>query len=90
MKSSLSEKRVKSDPAFKETMRYAELLGRASQIASAVYRGLPKSKRKHGLYRKLTGEAMKLLKDGRTDHEVLEVFNDLYFDLTKEPVSINT
>jgi len=72
MKSSLDAKRIKNDPAFSETRRYAELLGRASKIASAVYNELPKEKRKHRLYRKLTGRAMKLLKGGKTEVEVLK------------------
>ena len=37
-KSSLSGERVKNDPAFAETMRYAEQMGNASKIASVIYR----------------------------------------------------
>ena len=37
-KSSLSGERVKNDPAFAETMRYAKQMGNASKIASAIYR----------------------------------------------------
>ena len=39
-RSSLTGKRVKKDPAFRKTIEYASLLGKASRIASAVYAGL--------------------------------------------------
>jgi hypothetical protein len=63
-KSTLSRKRVKRSPAFKLTMKYAGLLGQASQVAAEVYRSLPRAQRKHALYRALTGQAMQLLKAG--------------------------
>ena len=66
-KSSLDGKRVKKDPAFRPTRWHANLLARSSKIAAAVYRGLPKEK---GLFRKLTGQAMRLLKEGKTTEEV--------------------
>jgi hypothetical protein len=71
MKSSLTGKRVKKDPAFRRTMEYAGLLGQASKIASVVYRGLTMKKREKGSYRKLTGQAMQLLKAGKTKEEIL-------------------
>jgi hypothetical protein len=68
-KSSLSSKRVKKSPEFKRTMESARLLGRASKIASQVYGQLPEKIFEH--YRSLTGQAMKLLKSGVTENEVL-------------------
>lgn len=70
--SSLDGKRVKKDPAFSETMRYAGLLGRASKLASKVYQGIPKGERKFKKYRILTGQAMQLLKKGMNEEEVVE------------------
>jgi hypothetical protein len=61
-RSSLTGKRVKKDPAFRKTMMYAALLGKASRIGSAVYAAIPAGKKQHALYRKLTGEAMTWLK----------------------------
>ena len=82
--SSLTAKRVLKDPAFKRTMQYAGLLGKASKIASATYRLLPE--RKHGFYRKLTGMAMQLLKQGKTAEEALnQLYND--FILPASPVT---
>jgi hypothetical protein len=70
-KSTLSGRRVKQDPAFMKTMWYARLLARASVIASGVYRQLPEGKKERRLYRHLTGEAMKLLKSGKSRAEVI-------------------
>ena len=82
--SSLTAKRVLEDPAFKRTMQYAGLLGKASKIASAIYRLLPE--REHGFYRKLTGMAMQLLKQGKTAEEALnQLYND--FILPASPVT---
>ena len=73
MKSSLSGKRVKTDPAFRKTMQYARLLGKASKIASQVYKTYPKATRQFSEYRTLTGKAIQLLKDGFTDVAALAV-----------------
>lgn len=71
IKSSLTGKRVKKDPAFKTTMHFAGLLASAAKIASAVYRNLPTDQKVKGLYKKMTGEAMQLLKQGKK-YEVAE------------------
>jgi hypothetical protein len=72
-KSSLKGKRVKRDAAFKETMRYAALLGCASKLASKLYHDLPKESKGVGVYRSLTGRIMPLLKLGKTATEVLNM-----------------
>ncbi|HVI48533.1 MAG TPA: hypothetical protein VM802_26935 [Chitinophaga sp.] len=64
LKSSLTSKRVKKDPAFRNTMKHAAILAEASRIAAAVYRALPKEQKEHALYRKLTGIAIRMLKEG--------------------------
>jgi len=46
MKSSLSSKRVRTDAAFRETMKWAKLLGYASRIASSVYRDIAWEKKR--------------------------------------------
>ncbi|SEN89805.1 hypothetical protein SAMN04488505_11477 [Chitinophaga rupis] len=63
-KSTLSGKRVKRDKAFTLTRVYADLLGQASRLAAAVYRCLPREERKHAQYRAMTGEALRMLKEG--------------------------
>jgi hypothetical protein len=72
-KSSLTARRVKKDPAFARTMQYARLLGKASKIASQVYKTYPKATRQFSEYRTLTGKAIQLLKDGFTDAATLAV-----------------
>src|SRR5687768_6602432 len=72
-KSSLNRKRVKKDPAFRETMRYAELMGKASVTASIVYRALPEDQKAKGLFRKLVGRVIRLLKENKTAEEIVEL-----------------
>jgi hypothetical protein len=61
--SSLTGKRVKTDPAFAKTMQEAGIMKVASQLASFVYRQLPKErKRRH--YQLLTGQAQQQLRKG--------------------------
>lgn len=68
MKSSLTGKRVKKDPRFRRTMEYASYLTIASKIASEIYSTLPKQR---GLYRKIVGMAMQLLKLGVEREEAM-------------------
>lgn len=84
MKSSLSRKRVKSDPAFAKTMQYANLLGKAAKIASAVHRSLPKDKKEKGLYRKLTGMTMQWLKEGYDAEQVMIMLQEF---VAPQPIS---
>jgi hypothetical protein len=69
-KSTLSRKRVKRDPAFALTRKYAKLLGEASGIAAGVYRLLPRAQKKLALYRAMTGQAMAMLKQGADEAEI--------------------
>ncbi|HVI44139.1 MAG TPA: hypothetical protein VM802_04700 [Chitinophaga sp.] len=64
LKSSLTGKRVKKDPAFRRTMEYAGFLATASKMASCIYRQLPPEQKKNALYRQLTGKALRLLREG--------------------------
>ncbi|MDF2187617.1 hypothetical protein [Paraflavitalea sp. CAU 1676] len=71
-RSSLDAKRVKTDPAFRKTMQYANLMATASPIGSIVYAQVPLHRKKHKLYRKITGEAMTWLKYQWQQEEVIE------------------
>ncbi len=79
-KSSLCGKRVKRDPKFALTMVYAGIMGRASKIASAVYRLIPVEERVHALYRTLTGAAMQLLKQGMEWDKVLATLKQEFLE----------
>lgn len=65
----LTGKRVKADKAFAFTMVHARLLGRASRIASTVYRSLPVTFREYWMFRAFTGEALDLLRQGKSYDE---------------------
>jgi len=84
MKSSLTAKRVKKDPAFKRTMQCAASLANASQIASALYRELPKEKKGIAVYRKLTAKAMTLLRNGKSSDEILYLLRSPEKETTNE------
>lgn len=88
-KSSLDGKRVRRDPAFKETMRYAGLLGRASKLAAIVYRALPQEKKEPGLYKKLTGQVIRMLKEGKMEKEVLELLQPMKVKKVSVPIVAN-
>ncbi len=84
-KSSLDRKRVKRDPVFAETMRYSGIFGRASKLASAVYKTLPQEEKAPGLFKSLTGRAMQLLSGGKTEKEVLEVLQAPKVEISPAP-----
>lgn len=62
--SSLTGKRVKTDPAFYKTMQHAALLAKASPIALKVYALLPVQYKKNKVRGKITGEVMTWLRYG--------------------------
>jgi hypothetical protein len=77
MKSSLSGKRVKKDPVFTLTMVYADLLARASKLASVIYKEFPDELKGKGMFKKLVGEVMHLLKAGRPEEEIRFVLSPM-------------
>ena len=74
-KSSLSAKRVKHDPAFKETMKNAALLACASKIASVIYKRLSKEEKSRKKYQAMTGQVMRLIKEKMNIETIIEVLN---------------
>jgi hypothetical protein len=76
-KSSLSGKRVKTSPEFKETMRYAGIMARASKIASEVYRTFNNKKKQKYPYRFLTGLAIKMVRNEMENKKIYEELNTL-------------
>jgi hypothetical protein len=83
-KSSLTRKRVLKDPKFQLTQVHAALLGEASKIASRVYRLITGERKKHALYREITGKAIYLLKEGKDKEDTFEILCGQY--LNPEPV----
>lgn len=84
MKSSLTRKRVLKDPKFQLTRVHAVLLGKASKIASGVYRQITGERKKHALYREITGKAIYLLREGKDKEEAFEILCGQY--LKPEPM----
>lgn len=68
VKSSLSAKRVKKDPAFQPLMEDAARMKIASPLASRVYREL--EIRNVRIYRKMVGRAKGLLKEGMPESDI--------------------
>lgn len=59
-KSSLTGERVKHDPAFAETMRYAKRMREVSKLASAIYKQtVPTPERSRERFREVMGMVMK-------------------------------
>lgn len=79
--SSLTGKRVMKDPKFRRTMENAGVLGRASRIGSFVYGELPKTFRQFWMYRAFTGEAIQLLREGKTDEEAKHILWKTYAEV---------
>jgi hypothetical protein len=76
-KSSLSGERMKRDKRFSRTMQSANRLGRGSQLASRVYRALPKDEQVYALFCTLKRTAIRALKEGRGEVEALELLEAL-------------
>jgi hypothetical protein len=76
-KSSLKGTRVKRDPRFKRTMEWAERLARGSQLASKVYRSLPRQEQVYVLFCNLKSATIQALKEGKGVEEVKGVLKTI-------------
>jgi hypothetical protein len=81
MKSSLTRKRVLKDPKFQLTRIHAVLLGEASTIASRIYRRINGERKKHALYREMTGRAIYMLREGKDKEAVFQCLSGQYLKL---------
>jgi hypothetical protein len=70
-KSSLKGTRVKKAKEFARTMQSARRLGRGSQLASKVYRSLPRQEQVYALFKELKHIAVLAIKDGKGEAEVM-------------------
>jgi len=77
-KSSLSADRVKKAPEFEQTRIYASLLGRASKLGSQLYKTFSEKKKKKFSSQFLTGQAMKMLKSGLEENDVVNMLRDRF------------
>jgi hypothetical protein len=84
---SLTGERVKKDAAFKGFRESGNRMKEASPIAASLYKMVPVEIKKYGLYRLLTGEALKMLKVGKDSATITETLKKIYIDpLLHEPV----
>jgi hypothetical protein len=78
--SSLTGERTKKDPAFKGFRQSISRLKEASPIAASLYKQVPEQVKQYALYRTLTGEAIKMLKEGMEAAVITESLKKKYID----------
>jgi hypothetical protein len=78
--SSLTGERTKKDPAFKGFRRSIGRMKEASPIAASLYKQVPGQVKQFALYRTLTGEAIKMLKEGMEAVVITETLKKKYID----------
>jgi hypothetical protein len=78
--SSLTGERTKKEPAFKGFRQSSNRLKQASPIAASLYKLVPKRVRQYALYRTLTGEAIKMLKEGMEAAVITETLKKKYIE----------
>ncbi len=76
--STLTGERTKTDPAFKGFRQSSSRLKQASPIAASLYKLVPENVKQFALYRTLTGEAIKLLKEGMEAVLITETLKKKY------------
>jgi hypothetical protein len=77
---SLTGERTQKDPAFKGFRKSSSRLKEASPIAASLYKLVPKPVKQYPLYRTLTGEAIKMLKEGMEAAVIKETLKTKYID----------
>ncbi len=78
--SSLTGERTKKDPAFKGFRQSSSRLKQASPVAASLYKLVPQQLKQYALYRTLTGEAIKMLKEGMEAAAITETLKKKYID----------
>jgi len=78
--SSLTGERTKKDPAFNGFRKSSSRLKEASPIAASLYKQVPEQVKQYALYRTLTGEAIKMLKEGMEGAVITETLKKKYID----------
>jgi hypothetical protein len=88
--SSLTGERTKKDAAFNGFRKSSNRLKEASPIAASLYRLVPKEVKQYALYRTLTGEAIKMLKEGMEAAIITETLKKKYIDTLLDAPIKNT
>ena len=66
-----TKKRMKQDNEYPVMRMRQKEFGAAAELVGKMYYTLPKAVRKHGLFGKLTGVAVRLLREGKNEEQVL-------------------
>jgi hypothetical protein len=77
---SLTGKRVEKDPAFKGFRKSCNRMKEASPIAASLYNLLTQEQKVYSLYRTLTGEALKMIKQGLEREIIIARLKKQYID----------
>ena len=80
VKSSITGARIARDPVFEGFRQSSVRMKDASPIAAKLYNQIPKEKKEFTLYRLLTGEALKMLKQGINKEVIIQKLQELYID----------
>jgi hypothetical protein len=78
--SSLTGERTSKDPAFNGFRQSGSRLKQASPIAASLYKMVPAEVKQYALYRTLTGESIKMLKEGIAEALITETLKKKYID----------
>jgi hypothetical protein len=76
----LTGERTRKDPAFKGFRQSISRMKEASPIAASLYKLVPVHLKQFNLYRTLTGEAIKMLKEGIEAAAITETLKKKYID----------
>jgi hypothetical protein len=79
------------DPAFKGFRQSGNRMKEASPIASLLYGLIPKEKKEYALYRTLTGEALRMIKQGMAKEEIIVALKEQYINpLIEQDLKLST
>jgi hypothetical protein len=83
---SLTGQRVKTENAFKGFRESGNRMKQASPIAASLYRLIPAEIKQYSIYRLLTSEALKMIKEGLNTEVIIESLHRTYIEpLINEP-----
>jgi len=88
--SSLTGERTKKDPAFSGFRKSSSRLKEASPMAASLYKQVPEQIKQYAFYRTLTGEAIKMLKEGMEAALITETLKKKYIDPLLDTAKKNT
>ena len=77
-KSSLTKERVLKDKAFAGLRKHAGDMGRASKIASEIYKLLPSDIKGRWIFRAIAGHAASLIYKGKDEQQVRDILHRKY------------